>query len=88
MSIGSYIFFSFFIICAVIILAVSVKSGKPLSCIFLSAFSGIGSLFAVNIASAVTAVILPVNLFTLLISGIGGIPGVIFLLLGDIILSQ
>lgn len=88
MSIGSYIFFVFFILSAVIILAVSLKTGKPFRCIFLSAFSGLGALFGVNILSAVTAVFLPLNALTLLISGVGGIPGVVFLLLCDVILHQ
>jgi hypothetical protein len=56
--------------------------------LFLSAASGIGSLFAVNIASAVTGVSLAVNLFTLLVSGIGGVPGTVFLLLCDVILNK
>ncbi len=88
MSIGSYIFFTLLIMSAVIILAVSSKTGKPFRCIFLSAFSGLGALFGVNILSAVTAVSLPLNALTLLISGVGGIPGVVFLLLCDVILHQ
>ena len=88
MSMGSYIIFSLLLLSAVIILSVSLKSDKPFSCLLLSAFSGIGSLFAVNIASAVSGVSLAVNSTTLLISGIGGIPGTVFLLLSDVIISK
>lgn len=88
MSMGSYIIFSLLILSAVFILSFSLKSEKPFSCLMLSALSGIGSLFAVNIASAVTGVSLAVNSATLLISGIGGIPGTVFLLLSDVIISK
>lgn len=88
MSIGSYIIFLFLIISGVIILSVSVKSERFFRSLFLSAVSGIGSLFAVNIVSAVTGVSLAVNLATLLISGIGGVPGTVFLLLSDVILNK
>ena len=88
MSIGSYIIFLFLILSAVIILSLSVKSERFFRCVFLSAVSGVGSLFAVNIASAVTGVSLAVNLFTLLISGIGGVPGTVLLLLSDVILNK
>ena len=88
MSIGSYIIFSFLILSGIIILFLSVKSEKFFRSLFLSAASGIGSLFAVNIASAVTGISLAVNLFTLLISGLGGVPGTVFLLLCDVILNK
>lgn len=88
MSIGSYIIFSLLILSGVIVLSVSVKSERFFRSLFLSAVSGIGSLFAVNIASAVTGVSLSVNLFTLLVSGIGGVPGTVFLLLSDVIINK
>jgi hypothetical protein len=56
MSIGSYIIFAFLILSGIIILAVTLRNEKPFKNIFLSLFSGVGSLFAVNIASALTAV--------------------------------
>lgn len=88
MSIGSYIIFSLLILSGVIVLSVSVKSERFFRSLFLSAVSGIGSLFAVNIASAVTGVSLAVNLFTLFVSGIGGVPGTVFLLLSDVIINK
>lgn len=87
MSPGSYFIIGVMIVFALIILTVSAKTGKLFRCLMLSAFSGIGSLFAVNIASYITGVTLAVNPVTLLISGIGGVPGTIALLLGNIILS-
>ena len=40
-----------------------------------------------NIASAITAVSLPVNTLTLSVSAVGGIPGVVLLLISDVLLS-
>lgn len=87
MSIGSYIIFAFLILSGIIILAVILRNEKPFKNIFLSLFSGVGSLFAVNIASAITAVSLPVNTLTLSVSAVGGIPGVVLLLISDVLLS-
>ncbi len=88
MSIGSYIIFGFLVISGIVILSVLVKTERTFRCLFLSAVSGIGSLFAVNIASAVTGVALAVNPVTLLISGFGGVPGTVFLLLSDVIINK
>ena len=87
MSIGSYIIFAFLILSGIIILAVTLRNEKPFKNIFLSLFSGVGSLFAVNIASAITAVSLPVNTLTLSVSAVGGIPGVVLLLISEVLLS-
>ena len=64
----------------IIILTVSFKSKHFFTSIFLSAFSGLGGLFAVHVLSWFTPLSLPVNLFTALVSAVGGIPGVIGLL--------
>lgn len=64
----------------IIILTVSFKSKHFFKSIFLSAFSGLGGLFAVHVLSWFTPLSLPVNLFTALVSAVGGIPGVIGLL--------
>ncbi len=68
------------IISALIILFTMIKGGRFVYCLFLSSLSGIGSLFAVNTLGSITGVTLGVNDITLLISSIGGIPGVIGLL--------
>lgn len=64
----------------IIILTVSLKSKHFFKSVFLSAFSGLGGLFAVHVLSWFTPLSLPVNLFTALVSAVGGIPGVIGLL--------
>lgn len=87
MSIGSYIIFVFLIFAGIIILAVTLRNEKPFRNLLLSLFSGVGSLFAVNIASTLTSVSLPVNALTLIISTVGGIPGVVLLLISDVLLS-
>lgn len=68
------------VISVIIILTVSFKSKHFFKSAFLSAFSGLGGLFAVHIISWFTPLSLPVNLFTACVSAVGGIPGVIALL--------
>lgn len=64
----------------VVVLSVSYKTGHLIKSVLLSAFSGIGALFAVNILTSVTGVAIAVNYISLALSGIFGIPGVIALL--------
>ncbi len=64
---------------AFIIFAIIHKIGKnkrPVKRAFLSFLSGIGALLAVDISSIFTGVYLPISLLSILISVIGGIPGV------------
>ncbi len=68
----------------IIILTVSFKSKHFFKSVFLSAFSGLGSLFAVHVLSWFTSLSLPVNLFTAIVSAVGGIPGVIALLVTSV----
>lgn len=79
---SSTLSFSLIVVClaAVIILAVSYKGGHLIKSLLLSAFSGIGALFAVNILCEFTGVSVPLNYITMSLSGILGIPGVIMLL--------
>lgn len=65
----------------IIILTVSFKSKHFFKSVFLSAFSGLGGLFAVHVLSWFTVLSLPVNLFTAVVSAVGGLPGVIALLI-------
>lgn len=69
------------IISLIIILAASFKSKHFFKSLFLTAFSGLGGLFAVYVLSMFTALSLPVNLFTAAVSALGGLPGVIVLLI-------
>lgn len=72
------------ILFAIIILIIMLRSKHFFRCIILSALSGIACLFAVNILSGLTDFTLAVNPVTLGISGIFGVPGVIFLLISRI----
>lgn len=66
---------------AAIVLTVLIKSKRFFSYLILSALSGIGSLFAVNLLSEVTGVSIALNYITLSVSSIFGISGVIALVL-------
>lgn len=81
MSINIALLVAALILSVIIILAVSFKSKHFLKSVFLTAFSGLGGLFAVHVLSWFTPLSLPVNLFTVAVSALSGIPGVIGLLL-------
>ena len=66
---------------AVIVLLILIKSGHFIRYLLLSAISGIGALFAVNLLTSVTGVSIALNYITLAVSGIFGISGVIALVL-------
>ena len=66
---------------ALAVLTTLIKSGHFLRYLLLSAISGIGSLFAVNLLSSVTGVSIALNYITLGVSSVFGISGVIGLLL-------
>ncbi len=68
-----------------IILIAFYRTKKMIKCLFLSFLQGFASLFAVNFIGSFIGVHLPLNLFTCTVSGLGGISGVIFLLLSDIL---
>ncbi len=75
------ILFSFYIL---IILVAHVKSKKFLISVFLTTLQGLCSLFAVNLLGQYISVHIPVNIFTLGVSSVGGISGVIMMLLCDV----
>ncbi|MGN1417863.1 MAG: pro-sigmaK processing inhibitor BofA family protein [Acutalibacteraceae bacterium] len=64
----------------IIILIVMLRSKHFFRCLLLSAFTGVASLFAVNLLSAVTGFSLAINPVTIGISSVGGVPAVIMLL--------
>lgn len=66
---------------AVIVLLTLIKSGHFIRYLLLSAISGIGALFAVNLLTSITGVSIALNYITLAVSGIFGISGVIALVL-------
>ena len=79
------------IICALLIsaalitLVVMIKSGSFFKSFFISALSGLGSLFAVNLLSFATGISIAVNTFTLLVCTFLGSCGSISLLLMNVI---
>lgn len=58
-----------------------IKSGHFIRYLFLSAVSGIGALFAVNLLTSITGVSIALNYITLGVSAVFGISGVIALVL-------
>ena len=64
---------------AFIVLATLIKSGHLVRYLILSAISGIGALFAVNLLTSITGVSIALNYITLAVSALFGISGVIAL---------
>lgn len=58
-----------------------IKSGHFIKCFTVSSFTGIGSLFAVNLISFVTGMTLSINFFSIVFCALTGMGGSIFLLL-------
>ena len=56
------------------------KNKKPVRRAFLSMLTGLLTLFAVNISGIFTGVYLPYSMLTIVVSIVGGIPGVTALL--------
>lgn len=56
------------------------KNKHPLKRALLSMCCGAGTLLAVNLSGSLTGVFLPVSLLSILISVIGGVPGVTLML--------
>lgn len=76
------IFFTY----ALIILITMIKSKHFFTTLFLTIIQGICALFAVNLLGQYILIHIPVNGWTLGISSIGGISGVMMMLLCDIFL--
>ncbi len=62
------------------VLLVAAKNKRPLQRALLSMLSGVLTLFAINLTAGFTGVRLPVSLLSLLVSSVGGVPGVTLLL--------
>ncbi|MBR5233340.1 MAG: pro-sigmaK processing inhibitor BofA family protein [Clostridia bacterium] len=72
-------------LCGLVILFTYIKSGRFFRSLFLSVFYGVSALFAVNFIGGFTGLHISVNLFSLLVSSLSGLPGVIFLVVTDLI---
>lgn len=73
------------VIAAIIVLWIFKKSEHFWKSLFLSAVSGVGGLFMVNLLSNMTGVSLAVNPFTVGFSALSGLSGVIALLVCNLI---
>ncbi len=70
---------------AIAVAAAAVTSKRGFSSLLLSALQGIAALFAVNLAGMATGVCLAVNLYSISAAAVLGMPGVIGMLLTNII---
>ena len=66
---------------AFIVLVTLIKSGHLVRYLVLSAISGIGALFAVNLLADLTDISIALNYITLAVSALFGISGVIALVI-------
>lgn len=81
LSVVKGVFIALFAVCVIIILTLSVKSKHFFKSVLLTGLSGVGGLFALQLLSGLTPLTLPVNGFTLAVSSLSGLPGLIGLLL-------
>lgn len=68
-----------------VILFAMIKSKHIVKSLLLSSLQGLAALFAVNLVGEFIGIRLAVNWFSLAVSAVGGLPGVIFMLLCRII---
>lgn len=80
MNVSELLILFLLILSAFLILRKMIKSGHFFRSLFLSAVSGIGGLFFVNIISPFTGVSLGANPYTLSFSALTGLSGTIALL--------
>ncbi len=71
-------------LCGVAILITMYKTHKFFRSLFLSALQGTVALFAVNFIGEFIGLHIALNSFSLLVGTLGGLPGIIFLLVSDI----
>ncbi len=60
-----------------------IKSKKFITVLFLTVLQGVCALFAINLLGQYISIHIPINIWTLGVSSIGGISGVIMMLLCD-----
>ena len=73
--------YAFLITAGMIIVVSMLRSKRFFSALLVSALQGIVALFAADFIGGFVSVNLPVNGYTVLMSAIGGIPAVIFIVL-------
>jgi len=80
-----YGFIIIFSISILLIMIFAIKSKKFFKTLFLGALSGIGTVIIINLTSKYSGIYIPVNEFSVMASGVFGIPGVCGLLILNII---
>ena len=71
---------------ALALLVFHIRSRRPLRSILLNAALGIGALIAINVTSRFTGVHIPINWYSVGVSGIFGLPAVLTLLILQLIM--
>ena len=71
----------------IVIFITSVKSKRFFTALLLTALQGVCALFAVNFIGTFLSVHIPINGWTVGVSSIGGVSGVIMLLLCDVFMT-
>ena len=87
MNSGKILLGIFLAIYLVVIFIAYFKSKRFFTALLFTALQGVCAIFAVNLIGKYITVHIPVNAWTLGISSVGGISGVIMLLLCDIFMS-
>lgn len=87
MNSGKILLGIFLAIYLIVIFVAYFKSKRFFTALLFTTLQGICALFAVNLMGKYITVHIPVNYWTLGISSIGGVSGVIMLLLCDIFMS-
>lgn len=80
MSVGYLAGIAFAVFIVFSIIHYAGKNKRPFKRAFISMLCGLCTLLAVNLSGSITGVFLPISLLSILVSLIGGIPGVTLLL--------
>ena len=70
-----------------VIIGFMVRSGKPVHSLLSSAVQGVLALAVVNLTGTLTGVTLSVNAASLGVAALGGVPGIIGLLMMNIVMA-
>lgn len=73
------------VISALIILISMLRTKHFVKSLFLSTFQGLTALFAINLIGDIISIHIPFNWFSATVGAVGGLPGVIFLLVNDMV---
>ena len=85
MEILKYLIFAIFLITLISILVIAFKSKKPFKLLFLNLFFGISVLFLLYFTKRYTGIFIPINEYTVCLTGFLGIPAIIAFLIFNII---